>query len=90
VGACVVANVVPGNIVCVEAYGAAEQTAAPQQCMGNNNTWMAGVTCAQALPGGVNVGCAFNMSAGFCSINYYACLASCLTCNASSTTCVVP
>jgi hypothetical protein len=86
----VVANVVPGNIVCVEGYGPSFQIEAPQQCTGNNNTWMAGVTCAQALPGGVNVGCASTISGGNCSINYYACLASCSTCNASSTTCVVP
>jgi hypothetical protein len=79
-------NPSPGDAVCIEAYGAVEMIAAPQAC--GNNTWMAGVTCAQALPGGVNVGCA--SGSGFCSISYYACLASCLTCNASSSTCVTP
>jgi hypothetical protein len=89
-GACVVTDPGAGNVVCIEAWGSEAATLAPPGCGGTNKTWMAGVTCAQALPGGVNTGCEEMVTNGYCSINYYACLATCLTCNASNTTCVVP
>lgn len=84
------ANPAPGHIDCNEYYGESGSISGASQCAHDNGTWQAGMTCAEALPGKVNVGCAFNPGTQACVINYYPCLQSCTTCTVSSSTCVAP
>lgn len=90
-GACVAPNApMAGQLVCNEYYGASDGVSGATQCSMDHGTYYAGMTCAQALPGMVNVGCQQNSGTAACVITYYDCLATCTTCNVQQSPCVEP